>query len=76
MVAHNILLMHRVIYHFTESRAGNVRAEFLAYVTEFLSRGPGNVRAEFLAYVTEFLTRGPGMYIIYMNGDENGYDSL
>ena len=55
MVAHNILLVHRVIYHFTESR-------------------PGNVRAEFLAYVTEFLTRGPGMYIIYMIGDEDGYD--
>ena len=55
MVAHNILLVHRVIYHFTESRAGNVRAEFLAYVTEFL-------------------TRGPCMYIIYMIGDEDGYD--
>ena len=38
------------------------------------SPGPGNVRAEFLAYVTEFLTRGPGMYIIYMIGDEDGYD--
>ena len=36
--------------------------------------GPGNVRAEFLAYVTEFLTRGTGMYIIYMIGDEDGYD--
>ena len=41
MVAHNILLVHRVIYHFTESRSGNVRAEFLAYVTESLTRGPG-----------------------------------
>ena len=38
------------------------------------SPGPGNVRAEFLAYVTEFLTRGSGMYIIYMIGDEDGYD--
>ena len=38
------------------------------------SPGPGNVRAEFLAYVTESLTRGPGMYIIYMIGDEDGYD--
>ena len=56
MVAHNILLVRRVIYHFTESR--------------------GNVRAEFLAYVTEFLTRGPGMYIIYMIGDEDGYDDV
>ena len=38
------------------------------------SPGPGNVRAEFLAYVTESLTKGPGMYIIYMIGDEDGYD--
>ena len=38
------------------------------------SPGPGNVRAEFLAYVTESLTRGPGMYIIYMIGNEDGYD--
>ena len=55
MVSHNILFVHRVIYHFTESQAGNVRAKFLAYVTEFL-------------------TRGLGMYIIYMIGDEDGYD--
>ena len=27
-----------------------------------------------LLQVTEFLTRGPGMYIIYMIGDEDGYD--
>ena len=38
------------------------------------SPGPGNVRAEFLAYVTESLTRGPGIYIIYMIGNEDGYD--
>ena len=39
-----------------------------------LSPGLGNVRAEFLAYVTKSLTRGLGMYIIYMIGDEVGYD--
>ena len=38
------------------------------------SPGSGNVRVEFLAYVTESLTRGPGMYIIYMIGNEDGYD--
>ena len=38
------------------------------------SPGPSNVHADFLAYVTESLTRGPGMYVIYMIGDENGYD--
>ena len=29
---------------------------------------------EFLGYVTQSLTRGPGMFIIYMIGDEDGYD--
>ena len=46
----------------------------VAHNTLLVHTGPGNVRAEFLAYVTEFLTRGPGMYIIYMIGDEDGYD--
>ena len=41
MVAHNILLVHRVIYHSPSPGPGNVRAEFLAYVTESLTRGPG-----------------------------------
>ena len=38
------------------------------------SPGSGNVRVEFLAYVTEYLSKEPGMYIIYMIGDEDGYD--
>ena len=36
---------------------------------------PDHVRVEFFSYVTESLTRGPGMYIIYMVGDEDGYDN-
>ena len=41
MVAHNILLVHRVIIISPSPGPGNVRAEFRAYVTESLTGGPG-----------------------------------